>query len=214
MKRQTRMLLLALVGSVAAVVVLIIGMETVRGGPASTSQGATAVLEGAGAYRQGPERAMVTMVEFSDYQCPACKGVDTTVKRILASNRDRVALVYRNYPLPQHKNAMKAATVVEASGAAGAYWQMHDRLFETKDMWAPMPDPTDYFVTLATGLGIDPQVIRKAIAETAYASRIGADVADGNRVAINSTPTSFVNGRKVTPNRPEDLEGAVARALR
>ena len=77
-------------------VVLIIGMETLRGGPASTSQGATAVLEGTGGYRQGPERAMVTMVEFSDYQCPACKGLDTTVKRILASNRDRVALVYRN----------------------------------------------------------------------------------------------------------------------
>ncbi|NCV21013.1 MAG: DsbA family protein, partial [Chloroflexi bacterium] len=137
-------------------------METLRHGPAGTSQGATSVLEGTGAYRQGPERATVTIVEFSDYQCPACKALDTTVKRILASNRDRVALVYRNYPLPQHKNAMKAATVAEASGAAGAYWQMHDRLFETQDMWAPMPDPTDYFVTLATGLGIDPQVIRKA----------------------------------------------------
>lgn len=156
----------------------------------------------------------MTIVESSDYQCPACKGLDTTVKRILATNRDRVELVYRNFPLPQHKNAMKAATGAGASGAAGAYWQMHDRLFETQDMWAPLPDPTDYFATLATGLGIDSQVIRTAIAEYTYASRIAADVADGNRVAINSTPTFFVNGRKATLNRPEELEDAVTPALR
>ena len=157
---------------------------------------------------------MVTMVDSSDHQCPACNGLDTTVKRILATNRDRVALVYRNYPLPPHRNAMKASTVAEASGAAGAYWQVHDRLFETQDMGAPMPEPTDCFATLATGLGIDPQLIRKAIAENTYASRIPAAVADGNRVAINFTPTFFVNGRKITRNRPPDLEDAVTQALR
>lgn len=77
-----------------------------------------------------------------------------------------------------------------------------------------MPDPTDYFVTFATGMGIDPQVIRKAIAENTYASPIAADGAEGNGVAINSTPTFFVNGRKVTLDRPEYLEDAVTQALR
>ena len=77
-----------------------------------------------------------------------------------------------------------------------------------------MPDPTDYFVTLATGLGIDPQVIRKMIAENTYASRIAADGAEGNRVGINSTPTFFVYGREVTLDRPPDLEDTVTQELR
>jgi len=164
-------------------------------------------------YRIGPDSAKVKVVEFSDYQCPACKSIESHLKTLITSYGDQVQLVYRNFPLPQHKNAMAASLAAQAAGAQGKFWRMHDRLFDTQDSWASLADPTDYFVLIGREALVDVDPLREAIIKQTYLAKIKTDVADGNRMGIQGTPTFFVNGVQVQLRQPKDLDDAISKAL-
>lgn len=207
MKRETRNLLLIFFGSILAVVGVIVAVEL------TANRGGAAPVDNPASYRTGSDSAKVKVVEFSDYQCPACRSIEPHLKTLLASYGDRVQLVYRNFPLPQHKNAMAAALAAEAAGAQGKFWRMHDRLFETQDSWASLADPTEYFVLIGREALVDVDPLREAITKQTYLSKIRTDIADGNRVGIQGTPTFFVNGVQVQLRQPKDLDDAIAKAL-
>jgi protein-disulfide isomerase len=132
---------------------------------------------------------------------------------MLATYGDQVQFIYRNFPLPQHKNAMAAALAAEAAGAQGKFWRMHDRLFETQDSWANLADPTEYFLLLGREALVDTDQLRDAIVKQTYLAKVRADIADGNRVGIQGTPTLFVNGVRLALREPKDLDAAIARVL-
>ena len=134
----------------------------------------------------GSATPKVTIVEWSDFQCPACKQAQYLVKEILRDYSDQVRLVYRHFPLTQiHKNAVVAAETAEAAAAAGKIWQMHDLLFERQSEWA---QDKDKLAEYSQELGIE--------LEGSYRDKVEADIRDGQRLGIQATPTFFVNGKK------------------
>ena len=134
----------------------------------------------------GSAQAKVTIVEFSDFQCPACRQAEAAIKQILADYPQEVRLVYRHFPLTQiHEQALAAAELAEAAAAQGKFWEMHDVLFERQDEWA---ENREKFNEYRRELGISE--------EENYENLVQQDMRDGRNLGINATPTFFVNGRK------------------
>ena len=116
--------------------------------------------------------------------------------------------------MPQHESAKKAALVAEAAGEQGKFWQMHDKLFETQFEWEESKDSTAFFLSLAKELGLDEEKIKKAIEENTYAAKIDADLSEGRSLGVNSTPTFYLNGRKLNFKSFADLNTAVEEELK
>ena len=154
------------------------------------------LLIGNHTYPLGNENAKVTIVEFGDYQCPACGASYPITKEVLKEYGDKIRFVFRNFPLEQHANAFPAARAAEAAGAQGKFWEMHDKLYETQDSWGTKPDAPSQFEGFAKDLGLDVEKFKKDIADKVYDSNIQEGLTDGTAVGINATPTFFVNGVK------------------
>ena len=158
-----------------------------------------------------------TLVEFGDLQCPACGNAEPWVAQARTDFAGKVTFVFRNFPLTNlHPNAMAAAEAAEAAGAQGKYWQMHDKLYATQSEWSNLSDPTAKFVSYATTVGVpDMTKFQSDLAAKAFADRIAADVADGNALGINATPTFFVNGvQQASIASYTDLKDALNSAIK
>ena len=104
-------------------------------------------LTGGSDWIRGNGEARAVVVEYSDFQCPACAAYEPVVDRMLEELGDQVVLVYRHYPLTSiHNNAQLAAQAAEAAGLQGKFWEMHDQLFLQQTVWSEVKDPTDMFV--------------------------------------------------------------------
>jgi protein-disulfide isomerase len=148
-------------------------------------------------FYRGQKNAKVTVVEFADFQCPACGTVNPVLNQLEKEYQKKVMFIYRHYPLPQHKNAMIAALAAEAAGEKGKFWQMHDKLFDKQNEWSESLEPLKIFDRYGQELKLDITQFNKAIKENKFSGKINQDVADGNTIAISSTPTFYVNGYKI-----------------
>jgi protein-disulfide isomerase len=145
----------------------------------------------------GSASAKVTLVEFGDYQCPACASAHPIVNRIIENNKKKILFVFRHFPLPLHKNARLAAIVAEAAGRQGKYWEMHDRLYENQTEWAESNKPIEFFNKYAAGLKLDMDQFAQDLKDKKIAKKIDSDKRDGLAAAVQATPTFFVNGRRI-----------------
>lgn len=160
---------------------------------------------------RGKKDAKVTIVEFSDLQCPACKSTQPLVEDILKTASDGARLIYRQFPLRQvHKNALAAAKAAEAAAKQNKFWEMHDILFDKQTEWEKDTDPSGHFEAYAKEIGLKLEQYTKDVADKSIEEPILRDEADGNTLGVDSTPTFYVNNVK-TP--VEDLRGAVMAAL-
>ncbi len=150
-------------------------------------------------YRKGNVNGKVTLVEFGDYQCPACKAAEPEVTKIVEDYSEKLNFVFRHFPLPSHSYSQVVATAVEAAGAQEKYWEMHSKLFETQDEWASasIGRIVDLMVGYATEIGIDAERFRTALVERQFDEKIGRDLADAEKIGVSSTPSFYVNGNKV-----------------
>jgi len=142
----------------------------------------------------------VQLVEFGDYQCPACGAAYPNIKQIMKDYDGKVTLYFRNFPLTQiHQNAMMGAEAAEAAGAQGKYWQMHDALYDNQKEWGELngTEAEDKVLGYAKGLGLDTDKMKSDIDNEKYKQVIQQDMADGNALGINATPTLYVNGTQV-----------------
>ncbi len=141
----------------------------------------------------------VQLVEFGDYQCPACGAAYPNVKQLLANYSGKITFYFRNFPLTSiHQNALDGAEAAEAAGDQGKYWQMHDKLYESQKDWSELSDPTDTLVGYAKGLGLDTTKFKQALTSKQFQSVIDQDLADGNALSIQGTPTFYFNGVQYT----------------
>ncbi len=152
----------------------------------------------------GPANAPVTLIEYSDFQCPACENYYPVVERLLSESSTTLRVVYRQFPLSQHANAMPAAMASEAAGAQGKFWEMYRELFSNHTDWTELTNPTDVFVGYATKIGLDIPKFKADLASSTLRDIVNADEQEGISLGINSTPTFFVNG-KVLVN-PENYD--------
>lgn len=162
----------------------------------------------------GTDSAKIKLVEFSDFQCPACAAVEPYLKNIRANYPTEVVFIYRHFPLPQHNWARPAAYVAEAAGQQGKFWEMHDKLFETQEQWIGLSDGKEFFLKLAKDLNLNEENVRKILDENVYKSKIDKDIAEGQRLGVSSTPTFYLNGRKLNFKTWSDIELTVAEELK
>lgn len=165
--------------------------------PVTTSGAVEKKVLVAGENTVGSSSAKVTIVEFADFQCPACASFQPDMKKILSEYNGKIQFVYRHFPLPMHKNAIPSAEAAQAAAAENKFWEMYDKLYESQSEWSEVDDPTALFVSYAKVLGLDEAKFKKALADDTHVPMIQKDLADGNTAGVNSTPTIFVNGKKI-----------------
>ncbi len=164
----------------------------------------------------GSDSAKVKMVEFSDLECPACLTAEPSIKKLISTYTDQIQFIYRHFPLSKHIHSRQVANLAEAAGEQGKFWEMHDKLFETQSQWTILSkdDATAFFLSLAKNLGLDENKIKQVLEKDAYKSKIEDDLAEGQRLGVNSTPTFFVNGHKLNLESFDDLNTVVSDELK
>ena len=148
---------------------------------------------------RGPKVAKVTVVLFSDFQCPFCSRVVPTLKQLEESYKNDVRIVWKHQPLPFHPNALPAAEAAEAAREQGKFWQMHDLMFANQQQLSP----TSY-EAWARQIGLDAGKFKASIESHRNKARIEDDARLGNSVGANGTPTLFVNCRQIVGAQPYD----------
>ena len=137
---------------------------------------------------RGREDAPVTVVEFSDFECPYCRSASTTIQQLVERYGDRVRIVFKHLPLSIHPNAFKAAQASVCAAEQGRFWEYHDRLFATGELALPA------LTESAQGLGLDLQHFNGCMASEASAETVRQDMREASRLGVRGTPTFFVNG--------------------
>ena len=146
---------------------------------------------------RGNAAAPVTIVEFSDYQCPFCARVNPTLARIRETYGDRVKIVFKDYPLPNHPQAPKAAEAARCAGEQNKYWEMHDAMFANqRALEVPALKQS------ARAIGLDGTAFDQCLDAGKYAAAVRAGSDLGEQMGVNSTPTLYVNGRAVIGAMP------------
>jgi protein-disulfide isomerase len=151
-----------------------------------------------GSYLPASSSATVTLVEFGDYECPACGEYNPIVKQALTDYVGKITYIFRNYPLAQHANAQISSDAVEAAGLQGKYWQMHDKVYDTQNDWINLSDPTSIFAGYAKDLGLNVDQFTKDLSSSTIKNIVQNDLNDGNTIGITETPTFYLNGQKMT----------------
>lgn len=159
---------------------------------------------------QGPDNAIVTIVEYSDFQCPACQMYYFVVEKLLASSTVPIRFVYRQFPLAQHANAIPAALASEAAAVQGKFWEMHKLLFERHTEWETLSDPKPVFNSLATKIGLDLDKFKKDMNDENLKKKIDDSSKEGYKIGINATPSFFINGKFIeNPKGYEEFKSIV-----
>lgn len=160
---------------------------------------------------RGSINAPFTLVEYSDFQCPACSAYEPMIQRLIKENPEKVRLVYRHYPLRSiHANAQAAAEAAEAANIQGKFWEMHDVLFNTQTDWSNEKNPSAKFEEYARSLGLNVDQFKSDSKSKAVKDKIDADYSSGTRSGVQGTPTFFLNGKQITsPQTYEELSALV-----
>jgi len=160
--------------------------------------------------QRGPADAPVTIVEYSDYQCPYCRQAEGTLHQVFRDYGDQVRLVYMDFPLHNHAQAMDAAQAARCAGEQGHFWEYHDALLSAQSQLSPY-----LLVNLAGQLGLDAASFGSCVSERRYENAIRADMAAGARAGASGTPTFFVNGHPLrgAPSYAE-FAATIERALK
>ncbi len=141
---------------------------------------------------RGPENAPITIVMFSDFECPFCAASRPTIERLFEKYPGMIRLVYRHFPLPGHVQALPAAEAAECARDQGRFWEMHDALFDNQhDL-----NETSY-LAFAAAIGLDLEQFEACLTDHQHEGRILEDVAQGESYGISGTPVFFVNGRPI-----------------
>ena len=159
--------------------------------------------------RLGAEHAAVTIIEFSDFQCPFCKVAQSTLRKILQTYGNNVRLVFKHLPLEIHPQAWPAARAATCAGAQNRFWQYHDALFEADDL------SLETLKRIAATLGLDLPKFKTCLESEASRLAVLKDLQDAQRLGINGTPSFIINGTLVRgiPDL-DDFKSIIARHLK
>lgn len=153
---------------------------------------------------KGPATAPITLIEFSDFQCPFCKRARATVQQILDTYKDKVHYVFRDFPLSFHKNAQKDAESAECAGEQGKYWEYNTLLWEKQGS-----QEVDQLKQYAKDMGLNANKFNECLDSGKFAKEIEKDESDGAAVGVTGTPAYFINGIFISGAQPFEKFQAV-----
>ncbi|MFA6307380.1 MAG: thioredoxin domain-containing protein [Patescibacteria group bacterium] len=153
----------------------------------------------------GNPEALVTLIEYSDFQCPACANYQPMIKKLAEEMGDKIQIIYRHFPLSSiHSQAQLAAQAAEAAGQQNAFWAMHDKLFEGQSTWSNQSNAEEIFINYAEKLELNIEQFKSDLDNNAIEDAIKDDVRSGNQALVEGTPTFFLNGEKINNPRSYD----------
>lgn len=186
MKLKSESLFLIFIGA------LIVGglfLLLILSGQSSSSSNEAGILVREDSFFVGNSGAEITLVEFGDFQCPACQQAETVLDDIREKYADKVKIVFRHFPLPSHRNAILAAEAAESAGAQGKFWEYHDLLYQKQGEWSNQSNAQQTFLGYAGTLGLDTKQFEEDLKSNKFKDKINKDKADGIDLGVSGTPT-------------------------
>lgn len=164
---------------------------------------------------KGNTSSGVVLVEYADFQCPACAQLYPVVSEIVDTYQDKIQFQFVNFPLYQiHQNAMAAHRAAEAASVQGKFWEMYDMLYAYHSSWQGSKSPSTLFEQYAQNIGLNVEQFRSDSASSAVNDILWADINKANALKINATPTFFLNGEKIeTPTTLEEFKNVIDTAI-
>jgi len=161
---------------------------------------------------RGNPNARVTVIEYADFECPACKIYSTEVlPKIESEYKDNLRIVFRHFPLPQHKNALAASKAAEAAGMQGKFWEMADLLYEKQSEWDSVSNVQDKMVEYANFLVLNTDQFLSDYNSDIVSQSIKDNEDEAYMLRVDATPTFFVNGKKVNvPSHRVSINDVIA----
>ena len=191
-----------ILGLIALVVIAVAAIFVFKKGPVPVPPGVpldSKNLVRDTSHMTGKKDAKVTLIEFGDYECPACKAAEPILEQILNTYKSNpnFNFVFRNFPLTEiHPYAEISAEATEAAAAQGKFWEMHNLLYEKQTEWV-VPQAEQHIVQYAKDLGLDVAKFQQALTDKTYSQIVQTDRADGDALQVNATPTFFLNGKAI-----------------
>lgn len=165
----------------------------------------------------GENAKKVTLVEYGDFQCPACGAFFPLIQELKQKYGKDIQFQFRHYPLSQiHQNARSSSRAAEAASRQGKFWEMHDILYEQQQTWQSSTSAPAIFETFAGQIGLNLAKYKTDFASANVNETINADYAEGTRLGVTSTPTFFLQGKKITdnPRTIEDFSKLIDQAIK
>lgn len=171
-----------------------------------------------GGWVRGNAQSSVTVVEYADFQCPACQAFNPIVNKAFEQTKDKAKFVFKSYPLTSiHDKARTAAIGAEAAGRQGKFWEMEALLYDNQTSWSVQND--SQFRTIMAGyaesIGLNVEQFKRDLKDSSTADGIENDTADGNKIPLQGTPTIVINGKALAsaPGSTEELVALINAAL-
>lgn len=211
-QRTTRILLWSFIIVFVAGSIAIMAMQASKGPVAKFVGGSVKSADATDWVKGAPlTEAKVTLIEYADFQCPACGAYYPFVKQ-LGQEFKNLAIIFRHFPLPQHSNARAAAQAAEAAGKQGKFWEMHNLLFDNQDTWAGSNFAVETFNAYAQTLGLNMEKFKTDFNSAEAKTKIEADYQSGSS-EIDGTPTFFLNDKKIqNPQNYDEFRNIIQQA--
>lgn len=159
---------------------------------------------------KGNRDAKVVLIEYSDFQCPACAFYYPLLKKFAEEFEDKLVIAYRHFPLPNHQNAKPAAYAAEAAGRQEKFWEMHDLIFDNQKDWKDKRNADEIFINYAQTLNLNLDQFKTDFASKEIKEKVENSYRNATRLGLNSTPTFFLNGKKISnPRNYEEFRNVI-----
>lgn len=163
---------------------------------------------------KGGENATVTLVEYSDFQCPACGAFQPVLNEVLEKHGDKIKFEYKHYPLVQiHPFAEPAARAAEAAGQQGKFFEFADMLFAKQAEWTKGSNPTGFFTRYASELGLDMDLFAKHQKSSLLGDNVKANMMEARGLGLTGTPSFYLNGVKLESATYDDFKAKIDAAV-
>ncbi|HVV66987.1 MAG TPA: thioredoxin domain-containing protein [Candidatus Saccharimonadales bacterium] len=193
---------------IAVVIIAFAGFFILNGHKSGSGNSGSSSSAKATNHVEGQGKSGVKLIEYGDYQCPYCEEAYPVVKQAESQFADQIYFQFRNFPLINvHQNAFAGARAAEAAALQNKFWQMHDLLYENQNQWSTASNPSTYFNQYAKQLGLNVAQFQKDYASSKVNDTINADIAAGNALKVDATPTFFLDGKQIelTPTDPSSV---------
>jgi len=191
---------------------LLYGLAKLGASPASNTP--ISITLDATDHVKGSTTAKAVLVEYGDFQCPACAAYEPLVQSVKNTYGDQLAFAFRHYPLPQHKNAMITAQAAVAAGKQEKFWEMHDLLYSKQASWSTSSDIDNVLKGYATDLKLNVETFMNDLKTSDTKNRVQRDITSGSGYNVNGTPSFYLNGQPLTlPITEQELKAKIDAAL-